>query len=101
MIAHAPRAPRLTPELVVASISTTYLPALRRCYTQALRRHPGARGRVKLEFAIDPSGRVVGPHAGGAPARLAGCIEQRMRRWTFPAATDTTSYLVPLQLEAE
>jgi hypothetical protein len=98
---------RLTPELVFTSITTTYMPALRRCYSDSLRRHGGIAVRITLGFAIDPAGRVIDARAENAEPALAACIVARMRGWAFPGARDpdgkptTASFQVPVQLQPE
>jgi hypothetical protein len=55
----------LTPELVHETISTTYMPQLRRCYQLFIKKEPAARGRVTLTFTVDAVGKVIEARADG------------------------------------
>ena len=65
---------------------------VRACYNHALRRDPTLRGRVRVQFAIDSSGKV--PAAAWMDSqigdkRMLACITRAVRTWTFPVAPDS------------
>nr|MDQ3368528.1 AgmX/PglI C-terminal domain-containing protein [Myxococcota bacterium] len=103
----APRsAVRLGPAVLLETIETSYVGALRRCYTARLKRDRSARGRVIVTFTVDGRGRLSDGRARGAGKQIESCIERAMTRWEFPPArkadgspTETT-FRLALQLTA-
>ncbi|MGE0549344.1 MAG: AgmX/PglI C-terminal domain-containing protein [Kofleriaceae bacterium] len=79
---------QLTPDRVISMIQTTYMPGIRRCYKNRLKKDPQARGKVTVVFTIDGTGRTSHREAKGFAGELDSCISSKMRRWRFPAATD-------------
>ncbi len=90
--------PRLTPQLVFDTVTTRYLPHLRRCYVQQIKRDERARGRVTLSFTVAASGRVTSASASGVARRLSACIERRMVAWEFAPSRAESRFRIPLEL---
>lgn len=99
---HARSTQVLTPEIALETVSTTYMPQLRRCYQLFLNSHGSAQGKVMLAFTVDPQGKVVSASAYGVAPELTTCITQRMARWEFPPprGTESATFRIPLQLVA-
>lgn len=98
--------PRLTPQLVLDTVTSRYLPHLRRCYTQQIKHDHRLRGRVTLSFTVGASGQVTTASASGVARRLGACIERRMVAWEFATprtsngAPTEASFRIPLELRA-
>jgi hypothetical protein len=91
--------PMATADGVLEAVSTRYLPGLRRCYEQQIRRNARAGGALTLAFTIDEQGRVTEATARGKIApRLGECIERRMMAWRFEAAAGEASFRIPVRL---
>jgi hypothetical protein len=92
----------LTPELVYQTISTTYMPQLRRCYQLFMKKNAQARGRVMLGFTVAATGKVTDAHADGIAPEITGCIIRRMMDWRFAPLRDLgeATFQIPLQLES-
>ena len=62
------------------------LPGLERCYIERLRSDATVRGRWRIEFVVQESGRVKAPTAKGndvSDAELEACMAREMSSWTF------------------
>lgn len=72
--------------------------ALQSCYTTAIRGNPEPPSvRVNVSITVGASGTVTRVSADGATlGNLRGCIEQRVRRWRFPASSDGGQAAFPL-----
>lgn len=91
--------PAATADGVLAAVSTRYLPGLRRCYEQQIRRDARARGTLTLAFTVDARGRVTEATARGRIApRLGACLERRMLAWQFAAPAAEASFRIPVRL---
>jgi len=88
LAAALPAAAMVSPS-AIRSVVASHRDEVRRCYERALRARPGLQGRVTVRFAIAPSGRVRSVHAeASALGRdLESCLEKRISRWRFPAAS--------------
>lgn len=80
--------PPLTAAILVETIETSYLGALRRCYKARLKHDPAARGRVIVTFTVDGKGRLSDGRASGVGKQIESCVERAMTRWEFPPARD-------------
>ncbi len=73
---------------VAAKLTASYLPGIRRCYEELLRRRPGARGSLVVDFTVNAVGTLADPAvttAGKATDdTLAGCARREMTSWRFP-----------------
>ncbi len=65
--------------------------AIRYCYESQLTRYPTLRGKVVVDFIIEPSGAVKTIKLPGnslsnksAAANVASCLMRMIRRWRFP-----------------
>jgi hypothetical protein len=94
----------LSPDAVLKKIMSTYMSRIKRCYTDYLKKDASARGKVKLAFTVNSTGRVVKPDATGFAGEVDSCVEGLMGGWTFPKpvdadgdATDAT-FSITLQL---
>jgi hypothetical protein len=90
----------LTPDDVLAAVTTRYLPGLRRCYQQQIKRDARVRGRMMLAFTIDERGQVTEASARGLAPKLGECIEQKMIAWKFAAPPAEASFRIPVRLDA-
>lgn len=90
----SPREParreQLTPRRLLATIETSYMAGLRRCYKAQLKRDARAGGRVVVTFTVDTRGRLSSRDAKGVATKVERCVERAMQRWEFPPARDAT-----------
>lgn len=97
----------LTPDAVLRKIMSAYMSGLKRCHKELLKTDPTARGKVKLAFTVNESGRTVSPHANGFADSLDSCIESQMGNWRFDIPKDgdgeptDASFEISLQLVPE
>ncbi len=97
----------LTPDAVQRKILGAYLAGLKRCHKELLKTDPTARGKVKLAFTVNESGRTVSPKASGFADSLDSCIESQMGNWRFDIPKDSdgeptdASFEISLQLVPE
>lgn len=97
----------LTPDAVLRKIMSAYMAGLKRCHKELLKTDPTARGKVKLAFTVNESGRVFSPHANGFADSLDSCIEGQMGNWRFDIPKDAdgeptdASFEIALQLVPE
>jgi hypothetical protein len=68
---------------VLRKILGAYMGGLKRCHKALLKTDPTARGKVKLSFIVDKSGRPVATKATGFNRALDICIESLMSHWRF------------------
>jgi outer membrane biosynthesis protein TonB len=97
----------LTPDAVLRKILGAYMSGLKRCHKDLLKKDPTARGKVKLAFTVNESGRTVSPKASGFNPDLDQCIEGLMNSWRFDVPKDSdgdpteASFEIALQLVPE
>ncbi|MBF94039.1 MAG: hypothetical protein CMH58_02630 [Myxococcales bacterium] len=102
---------RLTPqpgrksELGAEDISRVFkrgIKALNNCASRAMTRQEALHGELKLEFTVQPTGRVssvsvLTPVYEGLP--VTKCITKRAKRWRFPTFPgDPAVFVIPLKL---
>lgn len=95
----AAAAPRLTPDVVLATIRGRYISGVERCYRRHLKKDAGARGRVLVAFTVDPKGRARDGVARGVTDQVDGCIARQVRRWRFPVPRTHRPSRFSLRLE--
>ncbi len=78
----------LTPDIVYKKILSAYMTGIKRCYTNYLKKEATARGKVKLSFTVNESGRTVERDAKGFADEVDSCIGNLMNGWTFPKPVD-------------
>ncbi len=97
----------LTPDAVLRKIMSAYMSGIKRCQKELLKKDPTARGKVKLAFTVNESGRTVSPRASGFESELDSCIENMMANWRFDVPKDgdgeptEASFEIALQLVPE
>ena len=97
----------LTPDAVLRKIMSAYMGGIKRCQKELLKTDPTARGKVRLAFTVNESGRVVSPNAKGFESNLDSCIEGQMANWRFDIPKDAdgeptdASFEIALQLVPE
>jgi hypothetical protein len=97
----------LTPDAVLRKITSAYMSGLKRCHKELLKTDPTARGKVKLAFTVNESGRTVSPRVSGFADSLDSCIEGQMGNWRFDIPKDgdgeptDASFEIALQLVPE
>jgi outer membrane biosynthesis protein TonB len=97
----------LTPDAVLRKIMSAYMGGLKRCHKELLKTDPTARGKVKLAFTVNATGRTVSPHASGIADALDTCIQGQMGNWRFDIPKDSdgeatdASFEISLQLVPE
>lgn len=97
----------LTPDAVLRKIMSAYMGGLKRCHKDLLKTDPTARGKVKLSFTVNESGRTTSPKAAGFNSGLDSCIEGLMSNWRFDVPKDSdgeateASFEIALQLVPE
>jgi TonB family protein len=107
---NGPGAIRMHPATTVGGLSReqvrrtvrTHINEVRFCYEQALQRRPDAEGRVAVTFMISPSGAVSSASASStvSDAQVGTCVEQAVRRWTFPQSPSPTGVTYPFVMES-
>src|SRR5690348_8716966 len=94
----------LTPDAVLAKIMAAYMPGIKRCYTQYLKKDASARGKVLLSFTVNETGRSTQGSAHGFSSEVDECIGGLMATWRFPIPKDkdgdatTAQFAITLQL---
>lgn len=78
----------LTPDVVLRKVQSAYMPGLKRCYNDTLKRDPAASGRLILTVTVDAAGRAEKSSAKGFDAALDECITGLMKSWRFPIPKD-------------
>ena len=97
----------LTPDAVLRKIMSAYMSGIKRCQKQILLRDPSARGKVKLNFTVNATGRTVSTRANGFDNELDRCISGLMANWRFDVPKDSdgeatdASFEIGLQLVPE
>lgn len=97
----------LTPDAVLRKIQNAYMSGIKRCQKQILLKDPTARGKVKLSFTVNETGRTVSPRASGFDGDLDQCIVGLMGNWRFDIPKDSdgeptdASFEIGLQLVPE
>ena len=94
---HTPRVPTINTvdTRVVGALSAEairrvvrrHLPEVRHCYEQGLVGNPSLEGRVTVSWIVSPTGAVQSANVVNSSlsnGRVEGCVEQAVRRWTFP-----------------
>ena len=80
----------LRPESILRETARRHEDELRLCYARALRTEPDARGELRLQMPIDPSGWLVArAHvllSTVSSEALAHCVELTASTWRFPAS---------------
>jgi hypothetical protein len=78
----------LSAETILAKINGTYMPQIKRCYNEYLKKDAAARGKVTLAFTVNSTGRLVNGTASGMADEVDACIGKIMGGWTFPKPKD-------------
>ena len=97
----------LTPDAVLRKIQNAYMSGIKRCQKQTLLKDPTARGKIKLSFTVNETGRTVSARAAGFDPDLDQCIVGMMGNWRFDIPKDTdgaptdASFEIGLQLVPE
>jgi hypothetical protein len=76
----------LSAAAVAGKIAASYVPAIRRCYGELLRKKPSAGGALQLDFTVNAVGKLSEPAAKTAEAALdavARCVHGAMAAWQF------------------
>ncbi|HVV84977.1 MAG TPA: AgmX/PglI C-terminal domain-containing protein [Kofleriaceae bacterium] len=79
----------LTPDAVLRKIQNAYMSGIKRCQKATLLKDPTARGKVKLNFTVNATGKVVSPKANGFDPDLDSCITSLMGNWRFDIPKDS------------
>ncbi len=91
---------RLTPDVALATIETSYLGGMQRCYRARLKRDERAGGRVVVTFTVDETGRLAFRQARGIGRTLEDCVERAMSRWSFPPPAVETTFRLAFRLSS-
>lgn len=91
---------KLTPDVALSRIESSYLGGMQRCYRARLKRDAMARGRVVVTFTVDESGRVAYRDASGVGKSLEHCVERAMLRWSFPAPDEQMTFRLAFRLSS-
>ena len=75
----------LSAAAVAGKITASYVPAIRRCYGDLLRKKPSAGGALQLDFTVNAVGKLSEPaaKADAALEPIAGCVRDAMAAWQF------------------
>jgi hypothetical protein len=94
----------LSADSVLAKIQAAYMSAIKRCYTNYLKKDASARGKVALAFTVNETGRTVQGAAHGFAGEVDECIGGLMSTWRFPIPKDkdgdatSAQFAITLQL---
>jgi len=76
---------------------------VRFCYQQSLQSHPELEGRVAVSFIVNSDGAVqsstVASDSTGSN-QVSSCVQNAVRRWTFPAAPGVTGITYPFVMQS-
>ncbi len=79
--------PRVLSDAQIQSVIDSHQDELVACYGDQLQEDPDLSGRVDVDFAIHPEGRVAMVQVTDSTLRshaAEDCLVERARRWTFP-----------------
>ena len=77
------------PKRIIKRYISTKMGAIKACYQKGLQSNPGLRGRVKVAFLIQPTGKVAGARvksSGLNSPAVEACILRNIKTWRFPRA---------------
>jgi TonB family protein len=72
---------------IVRRIVRAHINEVRYCYNQGLSRNPSLKGRVTIQFSINPSGDVSAARVAESTVKdttVSQCIVKAVKRWRFP-----------------
>lgn len=81
----------------IARVVKQNLGAIRYCYERQLVANPNLYGKIKVEFVIGPTGRVMTQKVKNTTMNnslVEGCILRKLRAWKFPQPTGGTEVAV-------
>ena len=96
-----PIAQRLTPDVALSRIESSYLGGMQRCYRARLKHDARARGKVVVTFTVDESGKLAYRKASGVGKRLEACVERAMMQWSFPAPAEEMTFRLAFRLSSD
>lgn len=99
--AQKPIAQRLTPDVALSRIESSYLGGMQRCYRARLKQDARARGKVVVTFTVDESGKLAYRKASGVGKRLEACVERAMMQWSFPAPVEEMTFRLAFRLSSD
>ncbi|MCX4246880.1 AgmX/PglI C-terminal domain-containing protein [Paraliomyxa miuraensis] len=82
---------------IIRRIVRAHINEVRYCYNQGLERDPNLHGRVTVQFAIDPQGKVPSSAVAESTlpdASVSTCIARAVKRWKFPKPPSSGLVLV-------
>ena len=80
-----------------------HLGEVRSCYERELQARPDLRGRLVVQFLITPDGLPQNPTVTSGDiqnANVSACVEQAVRRWSFPTSPGMTVVSYPFVFES-
>lgn len=91
----------LQPEQV-RRVIRRHIAEVRFCYEQSLQSRPDLEGRVAIRFVIAPGGSVQmsAVAENSVDARVGSCVNDAVRRWTFPQAASPTGVTYPFVMQS-
>jgi hypothetical protein len=95
-----PIAQKLTPDVALSRIASSYLGGMQRCYRARLKQDASARGNVIVTFTVDESGRLAYRDARGVGKALEQCVERAMLRWSFPPPDEQMTFRLAFRLSS-
>jgi TonB family protein len=78
----------LSPRIIKSYIRRK-IGAIRACYQKGLQANPSLKGKVKVKFVIQPSGKVLGAKVVQSSlnsSQVEGCITRNIKSWKFPSS---------------
>ena len=96
----------LTVEQVSAKVQQSYVGHIERCYRDRFGLRPTTSGELRLAFGVEPNGKTIGVVVAGFDKKLAACVAERARTWTFTPPRDkaeqpvSTSFVLEYTLTA-
>lgn len=76
------------PDAVLNKIHRDYMPGIRRCYTNALKKLPKLQGKLGITMTVDETGRAVNGRASGLAPDVDRCVTDLMHTWRLPIPRD-------------
>lgn len=72
---------------VVKDVVMSYMPAIRNCYNQELKKDPALAGKVVIRFTVGPKGTITQAVVASSTLKnkeVEGCMLKEVKSWIFP-----------------
>lgn len=72
---------------VVKDVVMSYMPAIKNCYNQELKKDPALAGKVVIRFTVGPKGTITQAVVASSTLKnkeVEGCMLKEVKSWIFP-----------------